>query len=133
MQIIASGVALLAASVFLVQPALAQAPSKTSLALTVSTTSRADPLDPKATVAPLIYRSAFQGYRPNTEAEVGSWKEANDRVGSIGGWRVYAKEAQQADVPASPASAPSAALAPTPPTPPEAKPAAAAPAGHKHH
>ncbi|WP_310384361.1 hypothetical protein [Roseateles sp.] len=81
----------------------------------------------------MIYRSAFQGYRPNTEAEVGSWKEANDRVGSIGGWRVYAKEAQQADAPASPASAPSAAVAPKPPTPPEAKPAAAAPAGHKHH
>lgn len=130
MQIIASGVALIAASVFLVQPALAQTPSKTSSA---SATSRADPLEPAATVAPLIYRSAFQGYRPNTEAEVGSWKEANDRVGSIGGWRVYAKEAQTPDVPASPASAPSAALAPKPPTPHEAKPPAAAPAGHKHH
>ncbi|MBT9502338.1 MAG: hypothetical protein IV092_13895 [Burkholderiaceae bacterium] len=127
MQIIASGVALIAASVFLIQPALAQAPTKISLA---STTSRADPLDPRATVAPLIYRSAFQDFRPNTEAEVGSWKEANDKVGSIGGWRVYAKEAQQADVPASPASAPSAAVAPAPP---EAKPGAAGPAGHKHH
>ncbi len=127
MQIIASGVALIAASVFLIQPALAQTPSKTSSA---STNSRADPLDSKATVAPLIYRSAFQGYRPNTEAEVGSWKEANDRVGSIGGWRAYAKEAQQPDAPASPASAPSAAVATTPP---DAKPSAAAPAGHKHH
>jgi len=128
MKIIASGVALIAASVFLIQPALAQAPAKTS---STSTSPRADPLDPRATVAPLIYRSTFQDYRPNTEAEVGSWKAANDRVGSIGGWRVYAKEAQQADTPAaSPAAAPSAAGAPRPP---EAKPGAAGPAGHKHH
>lgn len=66
----------------------------------------ADASDPKAAVPPLIYRSAFQGYRPNAEAEVGNWKEANDRVGRIGGWRVYAKEAMQ---PETAASAPAAA------------------------
>ncbi len=66
----------------------------------------ADTSDPKAAVLPLVYRSAFQGYRPNAVAEVGNWKEANDKVGRIGGWRVYAKEAS---LPDAAASAPAAA------------------------
>lgn len=52
--------------------------------------------------APPEYRSAFEGYRPYTDEKTLSWKEANDSVGSIGGWRVYAKEAQE---PASPGPA----------------------------
>lgn len=52
-----------------------------------------DPGDPKAAVPPVEYRSAFSRYRPNVEAEVGSWREKNDDVRRIGGWRVYGREA----------------------------------------
>ena len=68
------------------------------------------------------YRSAFQGYQPFDEGKLLPWKESNDSVGKIGGWRAYAREAQQ-DKPQE-ASAPAAA-APVP------APAASAPhAGH---
>jgi hypothetical protein len=62
-----------------------------------------DPLDPRAEVPPAQHRSAMAGYRPLSEAPVGSWKEANERVNRIGGWRAYAREAAQ------PASAPASA------------------------
>ena len=45
--------------------------------------------------SPAEFRSSFEGYQPYTEEKITSWKEANDRVGRIGGWRAYAKEAQQ--------------------------------------
>lgn len=45
----------------------------------------------------LSYRSAFADYRPYSEQPIVSWREANDNVGKIGGWRVYSKEASQPD------------------------------------
>ncbi len=40
------------------------------------------------------YRSAFDGFRRFADQPVGSWREANDTVGRVGGWRAYAREAQ---------------------------------------
>ncbi|MDO8776930.1 MAG: hypothetical protein Q7K57_51125, partial [Burkholderiaceae bacterium] len=40
------------------------------------------------------YQPMFQ---PLGAEKVTSWKAANDTVGHIGGWRAYAKEAQQPD------------------------------------
>lgn len=40
----------------------------------------------------LSYDSAMAGYQPYADQPVRSWREANDRVGRIGGWRAYAKE-----------------------------------------
>ena len=40
------------------------------------------------------YRSALEGYQPFTEEKVLPWKETNDTVGRVGGWKVYAREAQ---------------------------------------
>lgn len=45
-------------------------------------------------MAPAPFRSAFDGYQPYTNEKIVNWKEANDTVGRIGGWRQYAKEAQ---------------------------------------
>lgn len=42
------------------------------------------------------FQSAFEGYKPYTDEKILNWKEANDVVGRIGGWRAYAKEAAQA-------------------------------------
>ncbi|MBE0613642.1 MAG: hypothetical protein IH604_08250 [Burkholderiales bacterium] len=53
-----------------------------------------DPLDAHASVPPAVYRSSLSGYRLLPDEEVRSWKESNDEVGRIGGWRAYAKEAQ---------------------------------------
>jgi len=41
----------------------------------------------------LRYHSALERYQPYKEQPVQSWRDANDNVGRIGGWRVYAKEA----------------------------------------
>lgn len=40
------------------------------------------------------YRSAFDGFRRFADQPVGSWREANDTVGRVGGWRAYAREAE---------------------------------------
>lgn len=51
--------------------------------------------DAQAVTKPLTYHSPFAAYRADKVEELGSWREVNDRVGSIGGWRVYAREAQE--------------------------------------
>jgi len=58
-------------------------------------------------------------YTPMTDQKLGSWRDANDTVARIGGWRSYLKESQtpDAEVPATP---------PVPAAP--AAPAAVAPA-----
>ena len=43
------------------------------------------------------YQSPIADYQPFADEKVTSWKAANDKVGQIGGWRAYAKEAQQPD------------------------------------
>jgi len=90
----------------------------------------ADPLDATVKVPPLVYRSTLSTYRRAGEFESVPWREANDRVGRIGGWRAYAREANAPD-PA--ASAPLSPLSPPPPPPPSppSKPAPSDP--HKMH
>jgi hypothetical protein len=65
----------------------------------------ADPLNAKASVPPTVYRPAFTSYRRLSEVPAVSWREANDAVARIGGWRVYAREAAQPEPPAGAASA----------------------------
>ena len=74
-------------------------------------TARPDPLDAKASVPALSYRSSFSRFRGLADDKPVTWREANDAVARIGGWRVYAREAQQ------PASTPSATDAATSPKP----------------
>ena len=96
-----------------------------------SSTPRPDPLDPKAQVPSVRYESAFAKFRRIGDDKPVAWREANDAVARIGGWRVYAREAQQPD-PAAAAkqAAPSAAPAST--AQPAAMPMPAGPSGHKH-
>ncbi|MBC7995161.1 MAG: hypothetical protein H7Z15_18170 [Rhizobacter sp.] len=67
--------------------------------------ARPDPLDPQAKVPAAAYTSSFAGYRRPGEDKPLSWREANDTVTRIGGWRVYTREAQQSEPVAAPASA----------------------------
>jgi len=98
--------------------------------------TRPDPLDAKASVPALSYESPFSRYRPLSDDKAVSWREANDEVTRIGGWRAYAREAQapasatpdaNAGAPASsPAGAHKGAADPMPTTRP-------APQGHSGH
>ena len=59
------------------------------------------------------YESALSGYRRFADQPVGDWREANDLVGRIGGWKTYARESRPDAKPAAPredapAAAPSA-------------------------
>lgn len=65
---------------------------------------------PASSAAPALeYRSVLEGYKRFDDVKVQPWKDSNATVGQVGGWRAYAKEAQD-----SPASAP--------PAPGQAKP-----------
>lgn len=92
----AAALAAAAAGLLPALPALAEQPAPSSS----SAAAPSDPSDPGAAVAPLSYRSPFAGYRPLGGAKVG-WKEANDEVGRIGGWRTYAREARASEPAAS--------------------------------
>lgn len=54
------------------------------------------------------YQSAFEGYRRFEAGEVQDWRQSNDTVRDIGGWRAYAREIQGSPQPAVQAPAPTA-------------------------
>lgn len=90
---------------------------------------KADPQDAQASVPRLIYQSPLANYRVLSDEKVKPWKETNDNVGRIGGWRAYAKEAQQPETPSG--SAPATADTAVPVE--AAKPMHGGHGGHKMH
>lgn len=61
----------------------------------------ADPADPRAPVPELRPKSALAGYRRLADEPPLPWREANDRVTRIGGWRSYLRESQAPEPAAS--------------------------------
>ena len=61
-------------------PALAQTPKESGISAGDRATN-------------LRYHSVLERYQPYKDQPVQSWRDANDTVGRIGGWRVYAKDA----------------------------------------
>ncbi len=92
-----------------------------------SPAARPDPLDAKARVPAPDHRSAFARYRAFDDDKPLSWREANEAVARIGGWRAYAREAQQPE--AKPAGTP----APSSPQPTDTDAARPMPPGHGRH
>jgi hypothetical protein len=86
-----------------------------------------DPLDSRVPVATPLHRSAFEGYRRFDDAKPLPWRQANDTVERIGGWRSYAREAADQ----APAAASPSASASSPARSEPARPAAGH-GGHKH-
>ena len=89
-----------------------------------------DPVSEKSIVAPLQYQSPFRDYRRLGDDKLIPWKDANDEVGRIGGWRAYAKEATETTETPKPAAT-------IMPQPAAAKPADAVPpkavsGAHRH-
>jgi hypothetical protein len=72
------------------------------------------PATPAASTASGAYRSAFQGYRTFSEQPVAPWRQSNDTVREIGGWRAYAREAQAGASASAPAASPAASSASSP-------------------
>jgi hypothetical protein len=60
-----------------------------------------DPTNAQAAVPRSVHTSAFAGYRRQTEPTPIGWKDANDTVNRIGGWRTYAREAAEPSPPAA--------------------------------
>lgn len=50
----------------------------------------------------LVFESVFDAYRPYRHQAAVPWREANDRVGAVGGWRTYAREAAEPEDPSLP-------------------------------
>ena len=119
--------------------AAAQTPSDSAAKGSADTaigSARRDPLDPKAIVPKVSYNSAFTQYRGLGDDKPISWREANDTVTRIGGWRVYAREAQQPDSTPAPTPAPATKpveQAPAAPPTDRAKSLPAAPTGPAGH
>lgn len=66
---------------------------------------RPDPADAAASVPPAVHQSSFSRYQGFADPAIRDWRESNDTVGRIGGWRAYAREGSpprpQADKPAA--------------------------------
>lgn len=86
-----------------------------------------DPQDANASVPRSIYRSSLADYRGFSEEKLRPWKQTNDTVGRIGGWRAYAKEAQEA----GPAGIPPLLATDKPGPADGGKPMQGRPGGHK--
>ena len=69
--------------------------------------------DPKIATPTTSYRSVFDDYVAPSDDKLVSWRDANELVKSIGGWRVYARESQQS-APANVAPPPAGGRSPVP-------------------
>jgi hypothetical protein len=49
-------------------------------------------------VSPVPYKSAFERYQAYSDDPIVNWKAANDEVARIGGWREYARQAQNLEL-----------------------------------
>ena len=93
------------------------------------TPARPGPLDAQAATPPLVYRSALANYRKlAAESPPVAWRDANDTVERVGGWRALAREA---NAPEPAASAPTPAPAPAASAPRATRPAPPPPQ-HRH-
>ena len=83
----------------MLKPMLARWLAVSSSLLTLAASAQTPAASPASAAASasvaLEYRSALEGYQRYSEEKMVPWREANDAVGKIGGWRAYAKEAAE--------------------------------------
>ncbi len=79
-----------------------------SIVLLAGAAAAQAPEQPPQAASPVVleYTSTLSGYKPYADQAVQSWREANDEVGRIGGWRAYAREMQAGEAPKDGSSAP---------------------------
>lgn len=66
--------------------------------------------NPESKAVDLSYRSAFSAYQGFAEQTVSPWQQTNDAVARAGGWRAYAREAQQPEAQTKAEGKPAAAV-----------------------
>jgi hypothetical protein len=76
-------------------PARALATLAALTALAAAAQPATAPVAVPAAAAPAGWHSAFDGYRPFSDEQITPWKQANETVQNIGGWRAYAREASE--------------------------------------
>ena len=116
---------------WLLPAALAAALSAAQAQKSPSLATATGPLDANASVPPLVYRSTLSTYRRLGDDKPVPWREANETVTRIGGWRAYAREASQPA--ATDAAPPVATGSPAPASPASAPSTMSTPGGHGHH
>ena len=94
-------------------------PTGSAASATGATAASAKP-NAAGTSMPLQFESVLSRYKPMTDQKLGSWREANDTVTRIGGWRTYLKESQAPDTAAPATTAPSTTARPVAPSAPAA-------------
>jgi hypothetical protein len=67
-----------------------------AMAQTAPATSASQPSDPKDPPK-IAYSAALGGYQRYVDQPVAPWVATNARVSEAGGWRAYAKQAQEPD------------------------------------
>lgn len=73
-----------------------------SAMLLVAGLAHAQSQAPTPSPAPVLeHRSVFTSYQGYADQAVSSWRDANDAVARIGGWRTYAREAALPEGPAA--------------------------------
>ena len=72
------------------------------------------PPAPAVSLPAVEHRSAFEGYRPFAAEDVQPWRQSNDTVRDIGGWKAYAREISGPEAPASGPAKPADAAASPP-------------------
>ncbi len=102
-----------------------------SMSLGQANAAGPDPADANSANPPTIYQSPFADYRPLGEDKNTPWKDANDTVGKIGGWRAYAREAAAAMKAREAATPDGSKPVASPPLPAKSPPASPA-QSHKH-
>ena len=75
--------------------ALGTLPATAQVDTTPLTTRAAPSSSSQLPNAALSYRSAFEGYLTFRDEKPLPWKDTNNTVEQIGGWRAYAKEAPE--------------------------------------
>jgi hypothetical protein len=131
-KLIAAAVAVWVA--FAVQAQGTPSPDRPALPSRPAPVASADPLNPQAQVPAAVYVSPLSTYRRLGEDKRVPWTQANETVNRIGGWRSYAREAQQPDT-AAPGPLPQVGPTPVASTAPGAA-ASAIPSpapGHRGH
>jgi hypothetical protein len=81
-----------------------------------------EPTDAGAAVPALVYKAPLASYRSLRDDAPVDWRQANETVRAVGGWRAYAREAAQGASASAPASAPVPATVSRPASAPAAKP-----------
>lgn len=98
----------------LLRPALA---ASLLLGLAPAGAARPDPTDPAAPVPALSFRSSLSDFKRGEAVTARAWREVNDEVAAIGGWRQYLREAHAPEPaqPRAPDAAPASRATSSPP------------------